>query len=105
MEILYFSDPIAGGFSELLQLDSSPVESIDSGERVNEDCAESLAPQSLEQSLLAFADALDDCDLELFVNAWKRAGIIAKLQFEKEGGEQRMHEAFGVSYLRTLLAC
>lgn len=104
MEILHFSDQQAVGFEEVLRLDNRELESINSGDKENAD-SESIAPHSLEQSLLAFGEALNDCDLDLFVSAWRSAGVFARLQFEKEEGEQRMREAFGVSYLRTLLSC
>lgn len=104
MEILHFGDQHAGGFSEVLSLDSRAVESLNSGEKAKGESV-SIAPHSLEQSLLAFGEALNDCDLELFVSAWRSADVFARLQFEKEEGEQRMREAFGISYLRTLLSC
>lgn len=57
-----------------------------------------------EVSLIEFAKALEEADLELFTDAWCRSDSAARLLFVGDNGDQRMREAFGISYLQVFLA-
>lgn len=57
-----------------------------------------------EVSLIEFEKALEESDLEMFTDAWCRSNRAARRLFAGINGDQRMREAFGISYLQVFLA-